>query len=259
MKRFSAIFIILSIYFTVLFVPEKSQAQEKQQDVIYLNNGSILHGEIVEIIANESITLISNSGDKWVINQSDIKRIERVPILNVLKNDSIEAISYLRNGFYSNINIGFLLSGNMESLFPSLSLMFLNGYQFDSGLALGAGLGIDLINESYLPIIGDIRYSFKDSKFSQFVYFQGGYAMTLGKPDTYDFDYYESDLESKGGFIINPGIGLKLNFTQKNALSFAFGYKYMQVKHEYIEEFSGQKIKRTTEYNRVTLGIGFHF
>ena len=258
MKRFSKLLITLCIFSAILFVPEISQAQEKLQDVIYLNNGSILHGEIIEIKANESITMISNCGDKWVVDQNEIKRIAKELVSNEIKKNSNEEISYMVNGFYSNIYIGFLLSGEMESLFPSLSLMFLNGYQFDWGLALGAGVGIDLINESYMPLVGDIRYSFKDSKLSHFVFFQGGYALPLGSPDPYDYNYYESNPESKGGYIINPGIGLKLNLNDKNAFSFDIGYKYMQVEHEYIE-FNGQDINRTTKYNRISLGIGFHF
>lgn len=258
MKKNSKLLITLSLFFAILFIPEISQAQEKLQDVIYLNNGSILHGEIIEIKANESITMNSNCGDKWVINQNEIMRIAKEPVSTEIKKESNEEISYKINGYYSNINIGFMFSGEMESVFPPLSIMFLNGYEFKWDLAIGAGVGIDLINETYMPIVGDIRYYFKDSKLSHFIYFQGGYAMPLGSPDPYDYNYYESDMESKGGYIINPGIGLKLNLQDKNAFSFAIGYKYMQVEHEYIE-YSGQKINRTTEYNRITLGIGFHF
>lgn len=258
MKRFPKFLITIYLFSTILFVPEISQAQEKLQDVIYLNNGSILHGEIIEIQVNESITLISNCGDRWVVNQNDITRIAKEPLSNEIKKDSNEYISCKTKGYYSNINIGFMLSGEMESLFPSLSLMFVNGYQFDWGLALGAGVGIDLIDETYMPLVGDIRYSFKDSKLSHFIFFQGGYAMPLGSPDPYDYNYDDSKPESKGGYIINPGIGLKLSLNDKNAFSFAIGYKYMHVKHEYIE-YTGQKINRTTEYNRITLGIGFHF
>jgi hypothetical protein len=258
MKRFPKFLISLYLFSIILFVPQFSHAQEKLQDVIYLNNGSILHGEIIEIKINETITIITNCGDKWVVNQNEILRIEKEPLSKEIRKDSNDYIHCKPKGYYSNINVGFMLSGEMESLFPSLSLMFLNGYRFDWGLALGAGVGIDLIDETYMPLVGDIRYSFKDSKLSHFVFFQGGYAMPLGSPDPYDFNYYESEPESKGGYIINPGIGLKLNLNDKNAFSFAIGYKYMQVKHEYIEN-SGQKINRTTEYNRITLGIGFHF
>ncbi|NOQ26240.1 MAG: hypothetical protein GQ564_12825 [Bacteroidales bacterium] len=258
MKRFSKFLITLYLFSIILFVPKISQAQEKLHDVVYLNNGSILHGEIIEIQVNESITIISNCGDRWVVNQNDIMRIAKEPLSNEIKKDSNEYISCKTKGYYSNINIGFMLSGEMESIFPSLSLMFLNGYQFDWGLALGAGVGIDLIDETYMPLVADIRYSFKDSKLSHFVFFQGGYAMPLESPDPYDYNYSDSNPESKGGYIINPGIGLKLKLNDNNAFSFAIGYKYMQVKHEYIE-YSGQKINRTSEYNRITLGIGFHF
>ena len=262
MKRHSKVFIIFYLLISVLFIPKFSHAQEKMQDVIYLNNGSILHGEIIEIKVNESITLISNCGDTWVINQTDIERIAKEPISkSIILKDSIGKISYKRKGFYSNINIGFLFGGNMDTPFPPLSLMFVNGYQFDWGLALGAGLGLDLLNEAYMPAVLDLRYTFRNSKVSHFMYIQGGYAISLENPDPYDYEYYsyyDSDLKSKGGYLINPGIGFKLNLNNKNAFSFGVGYKYMQVEHTY-REFNGQEIDRTIKYNRITLSFGYHF
>jgi len=262
MKRHSKVLIIFYLLISVLFISKFSYAQEKMQDVIYLNNGSILHGEIVEIKANVSITLKSNCGDTWVISQTDIERIAKEPVLkSIILKDSIEKISYKRKGYYSNINIGFMFGGNMDTPFPPLSLMFVNGYQFDWGLALGAGLGLDLLNEAYMPAVLDLRYTFLNSKVSHFIYLQGGYAISLEDPDPYDYDYYyyyDSDLKSKGGFLVNPGIGFKLNLNNKNAFSFGIGYKHMQVQHTY-REFNGQKIDRTIKYNRITLSFGYHF
>jgi len=246
------------IAFLLIFIYTESKAQENVQDVVYLKNGSILHGTITDIKVNESITLISNCNDTWIIKQSDIDRIEKE---EVAKSKTTESFEYKRKGFYSNINVNFLFGGELESPFPPLSLTFVNGYQFDFGLAVGAGIGLELINETYMPVVADLRYTFRNSKVSHFIYVQGGYAVSLGTPDPYDYDYYdfyESDLESKGGFIINPGIGFKINLNEKNAFSFGIGYKYMEVNHTY-KEFNGQNIDRTIKYNRITLGFGYHF
>jgi hypothetical protein len=261
MKKHLNLFILLFLLAAV-FVPKYSVAQEKIQDVIYYKNGTILHGEILEIKLNESITLKSNCGDIWVINQSDIERVAKESISKTfIQKDSTFNLSYKRKGFYSNINVGFLFGSNLNTPFPPLSLMFVNGYQFDWGLALGAGLGLELLTEAYMPAVLDVRYTFKNSKVSHFVYLQGGYAISLESPDPYDYDYYtyyDSNLKSKGGYLINPGIGFKLNLNNRNAFSFAIGYKYMQVQHTY-NEFNGQEIDRTIKYNRITLGFGYHF
>jgi len=253
--------LILTLFLTVILF-FSSNAQKQMQDVLYLKNGSILHGTITKIKASESITLRSNCGDIWVIAQSDIKKIEKEEITQKPKvlNSNAE-ISYKRKGLYSNIGIGFLFGGNLESPFPPLSLMFVNGYQFVWGGAIGAGLGVQLLNEVYMPAILELKYTFNNNRVSHFINFQGGYAVSLEAPDPYDYDYYtyyDTDLESKGGFIINPGIGIKLNFNNRNALSFGIGYQYMQVYHTY-KEYNGQEIDRTIKYNRISLNFGYHF
>lgn len=238
-------------------------AQNKMQDIIYLKNGSILHGTISEIKINESVTLLSNCGDTWVLKQSDIDRIEKVPLTrNQVKREMPqETKDYMQNRFYSGLQLGFLFGGEMETPFPALSLMFMNGYQFDFGLSAGVGLGIDLMSEISMPVVGELRYTFLKSKVSHFVFFQGGYSFALQDPDPYDYDYYdyyESNIDSKGGYILNPGIGYRINLNEKKAFLLNIGYKYMQIKHTY-EEINGQTIDRTLKYNRVTFGFTYQF
>lgn len=261
MKRYLNVFYIICVI-SAVFISNNIYAQDKTQDVIYYKNGTVLHGEILEIKANESITLKSNCGDTWVISQSEIDRVTKEPFPRTfVQKDSTGNVLYNRKGFYSNINVGFLFGGNVDSPFPPLSLMFVTDYQFDWGLAMGVGLGLELLNEAYLPAIVDIRYTFKNAKVSHFIYLQGGYAISLESPDPYDYDYYsyyDSNLKSKGGYLINPGIGFKLNLNNRNAFSFGIGYKYMQVKHTYNES-NGQEIERIIKYNRITLGFAYHF
>ncbi|MFO7828188.1 MAG: hypothetical protein R6V23_06170 [Bacteroidales bacterium] len=263
LKTITPFFILLSL----LLIGSLSNtiAQEtKQQDVVYLINGSILHGKIVEIKANQSVTLFSNCGDKWVINQSDIEKIEKEDISDeytFFNEHGRKTIEYRKKGYYSNLNIGFLFSVDIDSPFPPLSLMFLNGYRFENGVSVGAGLGLDLLNEAYMPIVMDLKYNFTEGRINHFVYFQGGYAIPLETPDPYDYDYYtyyDSDINSEGGYIINPGIGLKLYLNQKNAFSFGIGYKFLQINHNY-KEYNGQSIDRIIKYNRVVLSFGYHF
>ena len=78
---FKQLVIIVLSNIIILIFTSSIVAQENFQDVIYLKNGSVLHGKITEIKANESITLLSNCKDIWVINQSDIEKIgkEEIP------------------------------------------------------------------------------------------------------------------------------------------------------------------------------------
>lgn len=256
--------LLIIIFFTVALAPNL-KAQNTTQDVVYLKNGSVLHGSIIEIKVNESVTLVSNCGDKWVLKQSEIERIEKEvkkKARPVVEKSSERLISdYLINRFYAGLQIGFLFGGDMETPFPALSLMFMNGYQFDFGLSAGVGIGIDLMDDISMPVVGELKYTFLQSKVSHFLFFQGGYDFALQDPDPYDYDYYnyyESSLDSKGGYILNPGIGYRINLNEKKAFLFKIGYKYKQIKHTY-KETNGQTIDRTLTYNRVTFGFTYQF
>lgn len=246
---------------TIILITYSANAQE-MQDVIYLKDGSVLHGKIIEIKANESITLQSNCEDTWVINQAEIDKItkEKITIKSLIQNNE-NADFKDRKGFYSNINIGFMFGGDLDTPFPPLNLMYVGGYQFKNGLGIGLGLGLDLLDETLMPTAIDLNYTFKKSKISHFIYAQGGYAFSVDTPDPYqydNYDYYGSDLKSEGGYFINPGFGFKLNINERNAMSFSLGYKFMRVNHTY-KETNGQEINRTIEYNRIVLRFGYHF
>lgn len=55
-----------------------SSNQVKEQDVVYLKNGSIIHGYIIERIPNESIKIKTSNGDIFVYEMAEIKKIEKV-------------------------------------------------------------------------------------------------------------------------------------------------------------------------------------
>jgi hypothetical protein len=254
---------LLTGFLITFFSVQNVLAQEnKQQDVVYLKNGTVLHGKIVEIEANKTITFISNCGDKWVINQSEIEEIKKKDISsNPYLNLSSPFIEYKTEGFYSKLNVGFLFSGNIDTPFPPLSLILLGGYDFKNKFSVGGGVGLDLLNEAYMPVVADLKYNFTSGKINHYIYFQGGYIVPLETPDPYDYDYssdYLSDISSDGGYLINPGLGLKLFINEKNAFSFGIGYKYIHINHSYKEQ-NGQTIDRVIKYNRVVLSFGYHF
>ena len=56
--------------------------QSQYEDVIYLKDGGIRRGFVVEVIPNESIKLESRYGDIFVFNLSDVDRMVKENIVN---------------------------------------------------------------------------------------------------------------------------------------------------------------------------------
>ncbi len=53
--------------------------QESNEDVIYLKNGGIMHGTIIEMIPNKTVKLRSNDGNVHVFSVDEIERIVKEP------------------------------------------------------------------------------------------------------------------------------------------------------------------------------------
>jgi len=128
-------------------------------------------------------------------------------------------------------------------------------------------LGAEFLDETYMPVFGQIQYKFRDTKFTPFVNFQLGYLVPI--EDTrhsqsavyYDYSssYYpypqsNEQLNNKGGLFINPSIGFQHSSSDNFGWFFSFGYRHHQL------NYSGKDgYKLETNISRLSLNIGFIF
>ncbi len=57
-------------------------AQQNYEDVVYLKNGSIIRGTIVEQVPNQSIKVKTKDGNVFVYNFTDVVKMTKEPIIN---------------------------------------------------------------------------------------------------------------------------------------------------------------------------------
>jgi len=76
----------LALCFLVLFysVPSVS-AQEPMQEVVYLKNGSIIRGQVIEQIPNVSIKIQTRDGNIFVYKMEEVLKIVKEPIPEILR------------------------------------------------------------------------------------------------------------------------------------------------------------------------------
>lgn len=68
------------ILFITLFCSSFSNAQEKMHDLLYLKNGSIIRGTIIEKVENEFIKIKTIDGNEIIYQMTEIVQIGQVPI-----------------------------------------------------------------------------------------------------------------------------------------------------------------------------------
>ena len=132
---------------------------------------------------------------------------------------------------------------------------FINSYQYDNKFSAGIGVGLESFDYTTAPLFVDFRYYTGNSKFTPFFYTQLGYSIPLRKKDS-------DDVTNFGGTLINPGVGLRIEFENNSAILFNIAYRYQHIKSErkQIDWWMGEyTVQQHHYYNRLSVGISFLF
>lgn len=242
------------ILLALLFMANITFAQNRKRDVIYLKNGSIINGQVISSLPSGQVKIKTKDNSLWVFESSQIDSISK----------TTKGIQQFNAGYF-NITEAGILAGNSDNKYKSpFTLMNITGWQFNNRFTVGAGAGVEFFSETYLPVVADFRYYLNRQGVSPFFGLQGGYSFALDKPDK-QYVYQSIDiwpgpsenaleLKAKGGFLLNPMVGICTSLNQNLALNFSIGYRIMR--HRYSRE---DNYLIDIDYNRLSVKIGLMF
>lgn len=193
-------------------------AQQNLQDVVYLKNGGIIRGIIIEQIPNKQIKIETSGQNVMVYQMEEIERLTREAIPGTLKSHKQQ-----QSGREAHVELGAAM-GNGTNGLDYYKMDFALGYRFSSDFYIGAGTGLHYyskIESSLFPLFGRLQYNITPTKVTPFI------SCDLG----YSFDP-EDDFNGIGT-IINPTIGVKFKSTNNSAVFLSLGYESQQFKFEY--------------------------
>ena len=175
-------------------------------------------------------------------------------------------------GKFINFTEGGVLVGNSENenKAPFIFNSSLN-YVFYKNVSVGIGAGVEFLKETYLPITANVLYQFgKNKAVYPFIRFRTGYQVPLESATYMEYyDYYYSVLSSlsyysyyplleklnaKGGWMIDPSVGIIIYTRAGLGFSLAAGYRHQDLKFTGKDDYIFKK-----EYNRLTLTLGITF
>lgn len=166
-------------------------------------------------------------------------------------------------GYFNITDMG-LLIGSTQNRHPApYAFMTTNGYHLSEQLSLGLGIGVEFISGSYMPIVLDARYYVRNSAFSPFFSLYGGYALPLSDDgsngSSYVTDVYWPNqnyepYQAKGGWLFNPGFGIRNMFGENFGIIFSVGYRVQRL---YFA--AGEEKRLMVDYNRLQVKIGIIF
>jgi hypothetical protein len=212
--------------FTIIFIFNYSigYGQTNMEDVVYLKNGSIIRGIIIEQIPNQSLKIQTADRNVFVFK---IEEVEKMTKEN-LPSNPIVVDEYKKKGYINITEINFCpgVTGSkinevkVQNQDLSFGFKTVNGYQANEHFSIGLGLGIDKYqNATLLPITLDMRVPVVKGKSSPVFNFAIGHAAGLN--------------DVKGGLTTNFSFGLRSYFSKSAAFLFNIGYKLQSTEISY--------------------------
>jgi len=138
-------------------------AQGKYQDVVYLKNGSVIRGLIVEQVPNISIKIVTADKNLFVYKMDEIEKITKE---QAVKKGS--GSGGLTKGYVGIVEAGYQ-AGIGDHGAGRLKVNVINGYQFNPYFSAGVGIGLRYYTNAdaaWLPLFLDLRANFMDGPIS---------------------------------------------------------------------------------------------
>ena len=195
------------------------------QDVIYLKNGSVIRGAIIEQVPGESLKIETRDGNVFVYQMDEISKMAR----ESNRQTASQRQSYGRSaGFQakSRSYAGLLEAGygiGVNGYGSRFEFDVVNGYQFNPYFYLGFGIGVNVWTNGSdivtLPFFAHLRANFMDRPVSPFFALSAGYNVSV-----------TSDV--KGGFMVEPALGVAFRTSNRNAVTLGIGYSGQRYKED---------------------------
>ncbi|MFY0674862.1 MAG: hypothetical protein JXQ87_15795 [Bacteroidia bacterium] len=231
------------------FVAFLSSAQ-LQQDVVYLKNGSILKGTLLQ---NDSIVKIEIIGGS--IFSYDANEVLKTAKEEYKRVNFKGPITLQQDGWFTEISFG-IPYGIDQWGWPTggVTLNGILGYQFKSLVKVGLGTGIDYYgNEAtMLPFFTRATGDLTQKTTTPFYVVDLGYAANISSSWNNDEDHY-------GGFLMFLGGGFKFNTRRNYHFNFSLGYKTQFASSYYFQTWLEEPFWEYRQFNRVEgrIAIGF--
>lgn len=230
--KFKPFLLLLFLLFSAVV-----SAQNNYEDVVYLKDGSIIHGMIIEQIPNVSIK-IKSGVNVFVYKMDDIEKITKEEIQS--GSGTGGDYGFKPSGFVGNYEIGlsdYPQGGNVAMF----SVNLVNGYMFNPYFSLGFGVGAEISAKKVynFPVYADMRAYLTKTRVAPYFNFATGYNALVMQSE----DYYDSGTDIYHCFMFSPAFGVRFAINQKVGATFSIGYKYLGYRYSYDYYYSESGIE----------------
>lgn len=229
----------LLLLFAILLFSTVSLFAQNYREAVYLKNGSIIKGVIIEQVPDASLKIQTSDGSLFVYKMSEVEKITK----EVVEASRLEQFNKKSaRGYRGFVETGYSI-GTGDYSVDRLEIFTTHGYQFNPYIFLGAGLGMSYFNNSdrvTVPIYTDFRVNFTKNKITPFGEVKLGYSS-----GDVEGSFFSTDLGVRFGLVGKKAINVKLGYTVQGT-----DFSYSSYNYSYSS---------TEALQAISLKVGFEF
>ena len=224
-------------------------AAQNYTEVVYLKNGSVIKGTIIEQVPNVSLKIKTGDGSLIICKMDEVDKItkEEMYTRDYRKdyNNRKMARKTLK-GYKGFVDFGYI--GDVSDYNASkVELSTSHGYQFNNYFFVGGGAALDYYTDADLfaiPIFANFKANFINKKVTPFADVKAGYSV--------------GDVE---GVYATVGLGVRFSLKGKKAINLTLLYNYQQfdTTEDYSYSYGNYYGHSTWDTTYDLEGIGFKF
>ncbi|HUX96370.1 MAG TPA: hypothetical protein VMV47_11630 [Bacteroidales bacterium] len=232
-----------------LLISAFSLIAQKSKDVLYLKNGSLIKGTLIEIVT-EQYKIKTSDGSIFIFPASDVEKLTKEMMLYTGRPET---------GFTFALEAGILLGEQDAEYEAPFSFNMLAGYIIDKKNIISAGSGVEFFGKPFTPLFLEYKRLLSDRKTTPFIYMRGGALMHLGGSDSETYDIYNQyePYNYKGGLSFGMGTGISWD-REDYETYLSFGYRYAHTSYEQKEYYQTPATYNNI-MNRLEIKFGFRF
>jgi hypothetical protein len=239
--------IFAAVLLVIFFAPGTAQ---RSKDVLYLKNGSIIYGKLLEV--NESQYKIKTTeGNIFIFSTPEVEKFV---------NEVTHFEGRRKSGFGFTLEAGLLIGPQSSEYKAPFSFNILGNVTANTNNIISLGSGVEYLGQPFTPLFLEYKYLFNNRKTSPFLFIRGGKMMHLREdPEndnmTYPTYYTERKYSGQGTFTAGMGVSWAYESSETYV---SFGYRYAHTSYT-LKNYNGQIEKYKNSYNRLEVKFGFKF
>ena len=155
---------------------------QNYQEVVYLKNGSVIRGTVIEQQPNVLLKVKTADGSIFVYPMNEVEKITKEEAIN-RESEKSNRIRTDVKGYRGSVEVGTIVNFKASGISidkGAFSITTSHGYQFNLHLFLGAVIGLDYHaagGRLFMPLFADVRANFLNRDITPFWGVKIGYAV----------------------------------------------------------------------------------